>query len=114
MTKVFSPEWLEYLKKRYAAIPPFERPPLYRIAFDIEYTSRRAEIQRLIEIVDSAHQPEVIVRLRDTRLHRHSYHELLVGGFLESQGYKVKYEEKFSNDLTPDWYAFDKKGIPDF
>jgi len=100
--RVFTPDWVERQKQRYANRPAYSRPQLYSLWVEERAQSFRDRIEAWVAPLTPEEQAEVIPRLRDGDQFPQAYNELAVADSLRSRRLQLAYEPEL-NGLTPDW-----------
>jgi hypothetical protein len=119
MMRVFTPDFVEKLRKKYGRLPEYNQPILYHVAINPnEAEEVRNSIERwLADIPPTPRLSILIRRLRSPRTFQEAYHELVVFHVFRSLGYDIRYEMPLSdgvNTITPDLCIVTADGTPWF
>lgn len=104
---VFTTEYLDNLKRRWASRPENEWPLVVRIALQDHRDDDRARIEEYARELDSADQPKIARNLQSEKQFITTYGELLIGHVLAAAGLRPRYEPELRSSkgpCTPDWY----------
>ncbi len=100
--KVFEKDWVNSFRAK-TEKKPGRKPFLYYVATSTDFLDMRDEIEQFIALWPEDVQTKFIHKLRNSRHFRETYHELMVGAFLQKLGCSPEYEQNIEG-LTPDYF----------
>lgn len=120
--RVFTDEFVTWLKKKYINKPNNEKVLIYSIATKEIYAKRRESIELWLNLISEAnkYKNQLIKNLQSIENYQHesAYNELLVGVSLKKQHLNIEYSPTLTSiskdPLTPDWLVLNEDGSQAF
>ena len=94
--RIFAPDWVREVQRRYPDTPRYTTPFIVRLAFEPRFSNERNKIEEWFEAIPEQVKIDTQRRLRSEDSHQHygAYYELVMYAFFSKMGHSVDIHPK--------------------